>query len=163
MRTCVFFICFFLVSSEAKSRISAPSLVTAIAKESVTIQCHYDPRYRNHEKYWCRGAIRDFCRAVVKTTGSNTNNRTAMSDDRYNGVLTVTVHDLQLKDSGKYWCAISITLKDIFAGVFLQVLKADRPAHATTVNTTASKPAGGSRAPSAGAMIPLCQSSKRLR
>uniref|UniRef100_A0A3B3SKL1 Ig-like domain-containing protein n=1 Tax=Paramormyrops kingsleyae TaxID=1676925 RepID=A0A3B3SKL1_9TELE len=109
------------VSSEAKSRISAPSLVTAIAKESVTIQCHYDPRYRNHEKYWCRGAIRDFCRAVVKTTGSNTNNRTAMSDDRYNGVLTVTVHDLQLKDSGKYWCAISITLKDIFAGVFLEL------------------------------------------
>ncbi|XP_048873136.1 CMRF35-like molecule 3 isoform X2 [Brienomyrus brachyistius] len=125
MRTCVLFICFFLVSSEAnKSRISAPSLVTAIAKESVTIHCQYDPRYRDYEKYWCKGAIHNFCRAVVKTTGFSTSNRTAMSDDKYDGVLTVTVHDLQLEDSGKYWCAISKPLRNIFAGVFLQVLKA---------------------------------------
>ncbi|XP_037537976.1 LOW QUALITY PROTEIN: polymeric immunoglobulin receptor [Nematolebias whitei] len=80
--------------------------------ESLTIPCHYEPQYTNHVKYWCQGALREFCTSLARTDDPQVINpveeRVSIFDDPAQQVFTVTMNKLKEGDSGWYMCGVEI-------------------------------------------------------
>ncbi|KAM3866136.1 polymeric immunoglobulin receptor [Diretmus argenteus] len=70
---------------------------------SVTVECDYSERYRESEKKWCRSGDWSSC-LVTDAEGSYQDTSVGISDDR-TWAFTVTLKELQMRDSGWYWCA----------------------------------------------------------
>ncbi|KAJ8362091.1 hypothetical protein AAFF_G00398040 [Aldrovandia affinis] len=82
------------------------STVTRVAVQSggsVTIPCHYDRKYDNNVKYWCRGHLWTHCDFVVRTDSPKTAGKVSITDDPGHHVFTVSMKSLQTGDSGYYW------------------------------------------------------------
>ncbi|XP_062365328.1 polymeric immunoglobulin receptor-like [Cinclus cinclus] len=84
------------------------------AKESghISVQCHYKiADYRAVTKAWCK-MEGEMCNVLVTSSSEPpAENGTAregvrMQDDSQQGIVTVTMEQLQLQDSGVYWCAL---------------------------------------------------------
>ncbi|XP_059723862.1 natural cytotoxicity triggering receptor 2 [Haemorhous mexicanus] len=85
------------------------------AKESgtVSVQCHYKiADYSTASKAWCKREEGKTC-SVLATTRSESPaaNSTAregvrIQDDTQQGIVTVTMEQLQVQDSGVFWCAL---------------------------------------------------------
>uniref|UniRef100_A0A8C9NWV8 Uncharacterized LOC103823355 n=1 Tax=Serinus canaria TaxID=9135 RepID=A0A8C9NWV8_SERCA len=85
------------------------------AKESgkVSVQCHYKiAEHSTASKAWCKQGEGKTC-SVLATTRSESPaaNSTAqegvrIQDDTQQGIVTVTMEQLQVQDSGVYWCAL---------------------------------------------------------
>ncbi|XP_058879027.1 CMRF35-like molecule 3 [Acipenser ruthenus] len=79
------------------------------AAGSVSVQCHYDLKYRDNAKYWCRGWRWTSCETLKKTsTSQNDEDKVSISDNKTQGVFTVTVRRLEKEDTDTYWCAIDV-------------------------------------------------------
>ncbi|XP_053854452.1 polymeric immunoglobulin receptor-like [Vidua macroura] len=85
------------------------------AKESgnVSVQCHYKiADYRTVSKAWCKKKEGGMCNVLVTTRSeSPAGNSTAregvrIQDDTQQGFVTITMEQLQVQDSGVYWCAL---------------------------------------------------------
>ncbi|XP_040910240.1 polymeric immunoglobulin receptor [Toxotes jaculatrix] len=70
---------------------------------SVTVECLYSERYRESEKKWCRSGDWSSC-LLTDSEGSYDDTSVAISDDR-TGAFTVTLKNLEMRDSGWYWCS----------------------------------------------------------
>uniref|UniRef100_A0A4W6DMT7 Ig-like domain-containing protein n=1 Tax=Lates calcarifer TaxID=8187 RepID=A0A4W6DMT7_LATCA len=119
-------------------QLSAPEAVTAAYGGSVTVACQYDQQYRENTKYWCKGAVYEFCVIVVKTPKNRPNNRSLISDDKEAGVFTVTMTSLRYSDANVYWCVISQSGRNINTRVRLYVT------HTVATSTTATTPTSAS-------------------
>ncbi|XP_065710747.1 triggering receptor expressed on myeloid cells 1 [Patagioenas fasciata] len=86
------------------------------AKESgnVTVQCTYSiTDYRAVTKAWCKQSAGNRCNVLVNTEwwpsgylSPPQQGRVTIQDDTSSGVVTITMEELQIKDSGVYWCAL---------------------------------------------------------
>uniref|UniRef100_A0A667Z636 Immunoglobulin domain-containing protein n=1 Tax=Myripristis murdjan TaxID=586833 RepID=A0A667Z636_9TELE len=74
---------------------------------SISIPCFYDPRYKNHVKYLCKGAGWYGCTYEVKTNQPSTSGRFSISDDKKQRIFAVTINDLTAADTD-YWCIVEI-------------------------------------------------------
>ncbi|XP_060797898.1 polymeric immunoglobulin receptor [Neoarius graeffei] len=93
--------------------------VTAKPGGSITIPCHYNWRFREQEKYWCRGRFWYTCVRVTEWAG-----RVSVMDTPEELVITLTFFELQVRDAGRYWCAVDIgglSKSDIRTSLELQV------------------------------------------
>ncbi|XP_031594766.1 CMRF35-like molecule 3 [Oreochromis aureus] len=135
MRTSGTFVCLFngpafclllwIIQHAAESLLlSAPEVVKATNRGSVTVPCQYDLQYKENTKYWCKGKIYEFCRIVVKTPKKRFNNRTFIADDKEAGVFSITMTSIRQSDEDKYWCVIATSGRNIFTGVSLLVSQA---------------------------------------
>ncbi|XP_018599709.2 polymeric immunoglobulin receptor-like [Scleropages formosus] len=86
----------------------AESSFTAERGGSVTIPCHYDQKYKHHVKYWCKGYHWSTCTIMVRSDSRQSKGDVSINDDPDQLVFTVTMRNLQDKDSGTYWCAVEI-------------------------------------------------------
>ncbi|KAF5900010.1 polymeric immunoglobulin receptor-like, partial [Clarias magur] len=87
--------------------------------DSVTIPCHYNWRFREKVKYWCRGRRWYTCVRVKERPG-----RVTVIDNPDEFVITLSLSELQVRDAGRYWCAIDIgglMKSDIRTSLELQV------------------------------------------
>ncbi|KAF4800476.1 polymeric immunoglobulin receptor-like protein [Turdus rufiventris] len=84
------------------------------AKESdtVSVQCHYKiADYGAVTKAWCKKEG-EMCKVLASTSSeppaenSTARDGVRIQDDRQQGIVTVTMQQLQLQDSGVYWCAL---------------------------------------------------------
>ncbi|KAL2097065.1 hypothetical protein ACEWY4_006272 [Coilia grayii] len=71
--------------------------------DSITVECQYSIRHRESDKKWCRSGDWGSC---VKTdyNGTFRNEVVVIQDDR-RGAFTVTLMNVQKRDTGWYWCA----------------------------------------------------------
>ncbi|XP_073704654.1 polymeric immunoglobulin receptor [Garra rufa] len=69
---------------------------------SVTAQCLYSKNLRSNEKRWCRSGNLNSC-MVTDSEGTFSSKNVFIHDDR-NRMFTVTIEQLEMKDSGWYWC-----------------------------------------------------------
>ncbi|KAM8849352.1 polymeric immunoglobulin receptor [Spinachia spinachia] len=69
---------------------------------SVTVECHYSEKYRDSQKKWCRIGSWSSC-VLTGSEGSYDDTSVAIRDDRTRA-FTVTLKELQMKDTGWYWC-----------------------------------------------------------
>ncbi|KAJ8377050.1 hypothetical protein SKAU_G00076300 [Synaphobranchus kaupii] len=110
------------VSMQTQSRVSAQK------GGSVTIACRYDQKYKDNVKYWCRGLGWHTCIVLLSTDSPQGRADLSITDDPAQQVVTVTMRNLQLWNSNKYWCAVKIKgigTPDDKAGVYLSVTKAE--------------------------------------
>lgn len=87
----------------------------------VSFQCSHSFAMKNH-KYFCKDpctANTDIL-ATVKS-GERVKSERIILVDLGNGVFTVTFSQLQLSDSGRYWCAVDRPGFDTFTAVYLTV------------------------------------------
>ncbi|XP_051664429.1 trem-like transcript 2 protein [Manacus candei] len=86
------------------------------AKESgnISVQCQYkNTDYGAVSKAWCKEEAGTSCEILVTTSsGLSGNQRTSqdgrvrIQDDTQQGIVTITMEQLQAQDSGVYWCAL---------------------------------------------------------
>ncbi|XP_040845524.1 CMRF35-like molecule 8 isoform X2 [Ochotona curzoniae] len=93
--------------------LSCPRVVAGTVGGSLSVQCHYEEKYKNHRKFWCLQP----CWAnweIVKTEVSERevwNGRVSIRDHPANLSFTVTLEELRLQDAGTYQCGIDIALR----------------------------------------------------
>ncbi|XP_042529930.1 CMRF35-like molecule 7 [Dipodomys spectabilis] len=100
--------------------IQGPASVRGWEQGSVTVQCHYDPRWKAYNKWWCRGRSWRTCQILIQTRGSEEeekNERVSIKDDQSNHSFKVTMERLGREDAGMYWCGIQRFGTDLGARV----------------------------------------------
>ncbi|KAL1779756.1 CMRF35-like molecule 9 isoform X2 [Sigmodon hispidus] len=99
--------CLVLPGYEA---MKGPKEISGFEGDSVSLQCTYEKEVRQHRKYWCRegGIMVSRCSDIVYASQNQevTQGRMSIRDSPRKLSLTVTMRDLTLKDTGKYWCGI---------------------------------------------------------
>nr|XP_048308041.1 LOW QUALITY PROTEIN: CMRF35-like molecule 3 [Myodes glareolus] len=95
--------------STAQDAITGPDMVSGQEQGSLTVRCPYDSSWKTYKKYWCRGADWSACETLVKTDTSEKSvkmDRVSIRDDQTDFIVTVTMEELRISDTGIYWCAI---------------------------------------------------------
>ncbi|MGH0160382.1 UNVERIFIED_CONTAM: hypothetical protein FKN15_039306 [Acipenser sinensis] len=103
--------------------LSGPGQANGFLRESVTIQCRYGKDYKDSVKYWCKGQSRISCTTLIRTDALQTNDTISISDNKTEGVFTVTMRELREEDEERYWCGIERTGYDEGISVYLTVNK----------------------------------------
>lgn len=86
---------------------------------TVSLQCTYREELRKNKKYWCRktGLVFSRCSDAIyiddgqeKTVGS-----VSIQDSPQELTFHVTLRNLSVKDTGKYWCGVKMLgLDEVF-------------------------------------------------
>uniref|UniRef100_A0A3Q4I9B3 Immunoglobulin V-set domain-containing protein n=1 Tax=Neolamprologus brichardi TaxID=32507 RepID=A0A3Q4I9B3_NEOBR len=101
--------------------------VTGYLGREVNVSCSYDEGYESYEKYLCKNDCGDS--DVLITTSNSVKNKYTIHDDKTARIFTTTISDLHSTDTGKYWCGVTRTGKDIYTEVKLKL------STAVTINT----------------------------
>ncbi|MFT7809330.1 polymeric immunoglobulin receptor-like [Arapaima gigas] len=97
-----------LITVPAVQGVRTESWLSAQRGGSVTIPCHYDQKYKHHVKYWCRGESWMFCSTMVHSNSPQGEGEVSITDHPDQLIFTVTMRNLQQKDSDTYWCAVEV-------------------------------------------------------
>ncbi|XP_032898772.1 polymeric immunoglobulin receptor-like [Amblyraja radiata] len=107
--------------SDVSGALWGKQRVEGVVGRAVTIDCHYEAKYRSHTKYWCQGWTRQ-CRVLLETNGQHgRSGRGSITDNPARGIFTVTVEDLRSGDTGWYSCGITTSGYDPLFNVYLTV------------------------------------------
>ncbi|XP_035270974.1 mucin-2-like isoform X4 [Anguilla anguilla] len=124
------FLLLFIVSLPGSASVWTQGRVSAQKGGSVSIPCRYAQQYKDSVKYWCRGVLWPTCIVLQRTDSPQGRAGLSITDDPAQQVFTVTMTNLQLWDTNKYWCAVKIKgidTPDARAGVFLSVTRGTPP------------------------------------
>ncbi|XP_059344119.1 uncharacterized protein LOC132083445 [Ammospiza nelsoni] len=87
--------------------------LTAKESANITVECHYKiADYSTVSKAWCKREEGKTCKVLVTTkpespaANSTALERVRIQDDTQQGIVTITMEQLQVQDSGVYWCAL---------------------------------------------------------
>ncbi|XP_061095036.1 polymeric immunoglobulin receptor-like [Conger conger] len=103
--------------------------VAGVEGGHVSVPCHYNEP--SSMKKWCR--IKGSC-LEVNSGKSGKSGRSEMKDDRSKKVFTVTVRELNMEDTGWYWCAAG----ELQIPVHLTVTRKTTTTTVTTPSTAAT-------------------------
>ncbi|XP_036197931.1 CMRF35-like molecule 9 isoform X2 [Myotis myotis] len=125
--------CLLLPGYEA---LMGPKTVRGFEGDTVSLQCTYEEKLRQHKKYWCKkgGLIVSRCSGIIyarEDGQERTEGRVSIQDNPQKLTLNVTLRDLTKQDSGDYWCGITILGIDEAFLVSLLVLPASPGVHPT--------------------------------
>nr|XP_048301725.1 CMRF35-like molecule 9 isoform X4 [Myodes glareolus] len=138
--------CLVLPGYEA---LKGPKEVSGFEGDSVSLQCTYEKKVRGHRKYWCRegGLVLSRCSDIVYSSQNQevVRGRMSIRDRPRDLSMTVTMRDLTMKDSGKYWCGIDRLGFDESFEVSLIVFPGTSPYAGSSPHTATSPHAGSSR------------------
>ncbi|XP_034362137.1 CMRF35-like molecule 9 isoform X1 [Arvicanthis niloticus] len=99
--------CLVLPGYEA---LKGPKEISGFEGDTVSLECTYEKKMERYRKYWCRqgGILLPRCSDIIYTSQDQEVTQGMMSilDSPQELSMTVTMRDLTLKDSGKYWCGI---------------------------------------------------------
>ncbi|XP_005875712.1 PREDICTED: CMRF35-like molecule 9 isoform X5 [Myotis brandtii] len=116
--------CLLLPGYEA---LMGPKKIRGFEGDTVSLQCTYEEKLREHKKYWCRkgGIFVSRCSGIIyarEDGQERTEGRVSIQDNPQKLTLTVTLRELTLQDSGDYWCGVTILGIDETVLVSLLVL-----------------------------------------
>ncbi|XP_073745264.1 CMRF35-like molecule 9 isoform X4 [Callorhinus ursinus] len=92
--------------------VLGPKEITGFEGDTVSLQCTYQKELKTHQKYWCRekGFFLSRCSGTVYAgeNGQETReDRVSIQDSPQTLTLHVTLRNLTLQDTGKYFCGVS--------------------------------------------------------
>ncbi|XP_042198175.1 uncharacterized protein LOC103182544 [Callorhinchus milii] len=100
----------------------AEAEVTGVVGRAIRINCRYDEqKYSGHTKYWCRGYYRSSCEDVIDTKAVNGQRGRFSITDKRDGVFTVTMENLTMRDAGWYNCGIDQFGRDTMVAVKVHI------------------------------------------
>uniref|UniRef100_G3T8M4 Ig-like domain-containing protein n=1 Tax=Loxodonta africana TaxID=9785 RepID=G3T8M4_LOXAF len=130
------------------STLSGPKAVSGPKGGSLTVRCSYGPGWETYYKWWCRGAVWNSCKILVKTTGSEKEEKKggiSIRDSQKNRTFDVTMEKLKEGDADVYWCGIERIGTDLGVQVEVSVGPGQAPTTmwttTTSTNTTFTVPA----------------------
>ena len=90
-----------------------PEKIRGLEGDTVSLQCTYGEKLRNHQKYWCRktGTLFTRCSDIIYTKADGQESRrgrVSIQDSPQELRFNVTLRELTLEDSGQYWCGVKI-------------------------------------------------------
>ncbi|XP_062922428.1 polymeric immunoglobulin receptor-like [Mobula hypostoma] len=85
--------------------LTGPKKVRGVVGESVTVECRYDQKYKDYVKKWCRGETYVGCNDLVSTEQPQ-KGQVSMTDNKIQGIFSVTMDNLKMSDEGLYQCMI---------------------------------------------------------
>ncbi|XP_043572432.1 CMRF35-like molecule 3 isoform X1 [Chiloscyllium plagiosum] len=132
MKTIGFFI---LISVSSSHQLTGPKEVRGEVGGSVTVDCRYDQKYKEHKKQWCKGRVFITCSVIVSTDNPQKQG-VSLTDNKTRGIFSVTMDNLKKSDEGLYWCEIEVVLLNIRDSVKLEVFEA--PTWGSTMGPTSS-------------------------
>uniref|UniRef100_A0A6I8PLP5 Ig-like domain-containing protein n=1 Tax=Ornithorhynchus anatinus TaxID=9258 RepID=A0A6I8PLP5_ORNAN len=103
-----------------------PGRISGPEGGSLTVQCGYDSGWERYVKWWCKGADWNSCKIMVRTTGSEDeqrSDRVSIRDSHRNHMITVTMDSLRAGDADTYWCGIEKAGTDLGAHVVVAINK----------------------------------------
>ncbi|XP_054449377.1 CMRF35-like molecule 9 isoform X2 [Pteronotus mesoamericanus] len=123
--------CLVLPGYEA---LTGPKSIRAFEGDTVSLQCTYGEKLRDHKKYWCRkaGILITRCSGTIyarEDGQESTEGRLSIQDSPSKLQFNVTLRKLTPKDSGEYWCGVKILGFDEVFLVSLTVLPASPGVH----------------------------------
>ena len=80
---------------------------------SLSVECRYQEKFRNNNKYWCKNSCL-LSPNIVATTESKTEvtqGHVSIRDHPANLTFTVTLESLREEDAGTYRCGIDVSYK----------------------------------------------------
>lgn len=94
-----------------------PKEVSGFEGDTVSVQCTYGEELKTHRKYWCRktGFLISRCSSTIyvgEDGRETTEGRVSLQDSPLELTLKVTLRNLTLKDTGKYFCGVSKVGRD---------------------------------------------------
>ncbi|CAJ1067313.1 uncharacterized protein LOC119917590 isoform X2 [Xyrichtys novacula] len=101
-----FQISFFLIFTGLTGidSVTTISKVSVEAGQSISIPCLYGPNHKNNVKYLCQGYEWSSCTYAIRT-GQPNSDRFSISDDKNQGIFTVTIRPEQ---TDHYWCFVEM-------------------------------------------------------
>ncbi|XP_058417118.1 CMRF35-like molecule 9 isoform X7 [Diceros bicornis minor] len=89
--------------------LKGPKEVRGFEGDTVSLQCTYGEKLRERKKYWCREKriLISHCSGTIyaeEDGQERTEGRVSIRDSPQELKLTVTMRNLTLQDTGKYWC-----------------------------------------------------------
>lgn len=91
--------------------LTGPNKVRGFEGDTVSLQCGYEEKLRNYQKYWCRktGFLGQRCSGTIYTKADgqeSAQGRVSVQDSPQELRFNVTLRALTLEDSGEYWCGV---------------------------------------------------------
>uniref|UniRef100_A0A8C2BKX8 Immunoglobulin domain-containing protein n=1 Tax=Cyprinus carpio TaxID=7962 RepID=A0A8C2BKX8_CYPCA len=139
----MFSMCVFLLvfSSISTAVVGAPETVRGHRGERVDIRCRYESGYESNPKYFCKGKCNYRNKNIVVKSGSPAKDeRFSLTDDKRTRVFTITITDLRTEDTGRYWCGVERTLKDVYSEIMLQVTEDKKTTEVSTISSFSNTP-----------------------
>ncbi|XP_026104640.1 uncharacterized protein LOC113076192 isoform X2 [Carassius auratus] len=109
---------FLLTHAAGIQEIQTVSKISVQKQQTITIPCLYDQKYVNYPKCMSHGKFWMF-------SGCVTHSRMSVEDDPAVKVFTATLREAEVKDSGTYWCAVTMSGYDPHTYLYLQVTEAE--------------------------------------
>ncbi|XP_055994378.1 protein CD300H-like [Sorex fumeus] len=81
----------------------------------LSLQCQYEERFKALNKYWCRQPCLPLWHETVETQGPRVVVRTgqvSITDHTEELSFTVTLENLTVVNTGKYWCGVATMLQE---------------------------------------------------
>ncbi|XP_072637574.1 CMRF35-like molecule 2 isoform X2 [Canis lupus baileyi] len=129
--------------------LTGPDSVMGTLGGSLSVQCQYEKKYQEYNKYWCRGNYDITCENIVETKGKEKEERSGrvtIRDHAVNLTFIVTMENLTADDAGSYWCKIQkIWLLDMWSydpSVQVKVSVFEAPSKTTERTTCRAASAG---------------------
>ncbi|KAJ7992872.1 hypothetical protein DPEC_G00266580 [Dallia pectoralis] len=92
---------------------------------NITVPCHYHRMFKDNVKYWCKGRYWSLCTVMASTNTKLRKGGVLITDSPEELVFTVTMQNLQVTDTNRYWCALKVDGKlDVKVYLDLKVSKA---------------------------------------
>ncbi|XP_078054028.1 CMRF35-like molecule 5 [Mustelus asterias] len=96
-----------LISVSSSCQLTGPKEVHGQSGGSVTVNCQYDLKYKDHVKQWCKGNYYYVLQcSVVVSTEKPEEGRISLTDNKTQGIFSITMDNLMKSDEGQYICVI---------------------------------------------------------
>ncbi|XP_038675621.1 CMRF35-like molecule 3 [Scyliorhinus canicula] len=86
-------------------QLTGPEKVSGELGRSITVNCLYDRKYEDNVKQWRKG-LYYITSSVVVSTEHPEKGKVTLTDNRTQGIFSVTMDKLMKSDEGRYWCVI---------------------------------------------------------
>ncbi|XP_038675542.1 CMRF35-like molecule 1 [Scyliorhinus canicula] len=90
-------------------QLTGPKKVSGELGRSITVNCQYDRKYEDNVKLWCKGSYY-IGSSVVVSTEHPEKGKVTLTDNKTQGIFSVTMDKLIKSDGGRYWCVIETRL-----------------------------------------------------
>ncbi|XP_010957861.2 CMRF35-like molecule 9 isoform X3 [Camelus bactrianus] len=85
-----------------------PKEIRGFEGDTVSLQCTYGEELKMNKKYWCKeaGLLISRCSGTIFSGEYGQDGRVSVHDSPQELKFKVTLRNLTLKDTGKYWCGV---------------------------------------------------------
>ncbi|XP_041960981.1 uncharacterized protein LOC121719426 isoform X1 [Alosa sapidissima] len=91
-----------------------PFFRTGVEGQNINIQCKYSAaENRDNTKHFCKQQNDVIETNLIESKPSDTEQKYSLSDNRSANLFSVTIHELEKKDAGIYWCGVRTGTEDV--------------------------------------------------